>query len=1316
MTPDHSASDARETAREILGYLNLSNGAPDAGFLKNLNTLYAMIEGEPAWEMLGLLLEAELQELRGKSDAFGQVEQAEAIIPLVFDEFLFAYREHHQDLLFHQPAEFLFQPLFMGRVCEAVLHQAGPWNEKERIIQGAISQINDYIGHRPVAVLEGEQRIQPYTHEWVRPIPLWIRDAGVSAGPYAELIEKALEILNSTDSSLLFDAWFDPNLLDELAVDPRAYDFDHPVNKRPNYLFGQWDMNHLDNSGRCRRFVVQQVSLDAMLARIEHRGRLPREEVLFEEAAVLAGTMLMGSGVSGNRPDAHDSETTLGTLVQHIARYRDEFYERLIERVKFPHVERLRLEAVKLHQPFGGARQDFNHRLGLRRAEQSQHVHLAQLFARMGNTKAAARQIRVVPVASARILCDIYCRLSIAQREIKSGELDAAADIAEEIVELLHRGIECGAIVDPWNILGFGGQYSLFPAVENSIHDYRIDDLIDVVSELFGLYVLIEKESAATGNTEFREIISRQAGKLAAWWDPFASTEVGSVEGISGRETRESADHVAAALGAWHEAGTAAGDIAFWRGHVDQFRSPKAYALVVEALLQQRDLVAAMALLIQWLSQSEHIPLVEENYAFHDLALSWMENLWRPDDDTTGREISPAERWGLTQKFFDCLEANAEDYWEIPQSELVAENAAGDDDKETPKRARDDDDLFSAAYEDVTYRDSTDDGFEGETFDGGHNPTDFELVHEANRIVARLGFLSVLAQLWRLAATASAPTDPPRLDESVLTERDDVLAGWFRRAMTNRRHLLELLDAVGRYPIPAPRGTQEALIEYDHHRGIKETLLDQIIATCVETVDAGRMIHAAMRRDEPAEGWEDWEVPAGRVLRAVLRGDVAGVRAVWQELVEALLPQPLLYVALARSGDPGRIVASRSLQCLLRRLLTYLPRLGLLDETNRLIQTVQDMEIDHPVGHGAITEFDQMFQIGCKAIVRCLVVSSEDWYAEKGEEATRHSDIDLIAMLEQTSEALLQCWLVHSRGVRLSVLEAVNDRRRWQTVKEFIERFGSDLFTQRFMSLGNLRAILHEGADAWLRSLEEEPGAQEEFLLLREIEKSIPRNEAARHLDLILEAVVENYNEYIDYNSTTTQSDRGEMLYTLLDFLRLRVHYDRVAWNLLPVVLAHEVLVRCGRDNAAGIWHRAIAQRTREIAEDHQRRLAGLVRKYGMRLPSIADRLGERFVRPLAIDRLRALVVPAVAELESGGQSKAFAALEKEIGQFTKITTGAGFDIPPWLDALEQEIEQVQNPSTDDEEQTLTPFLHIPQVRLTIEEAERQVRSMMDEE
>ena len=62
----------------------------------------------------------------------------------------------------------------------------------------------------------------------------------------------------------------------------------------------------------------------------------------------------------------------------------------------------------------------------------------------------------------------------------------------------------------------------------------------------------------------------------------------------------------------------------------------------------------------------------------------------------------------------------------------------------------------------------------------------------------------------------------------------------------------------------------------------------------------------------------------------------------------------------------------------------------------------------------------------------------------------------------------------------------------------------------------------------------------------------------------MLESIVENYGEYRDYNSTTTQSDRGELLYMLLDFLRLRTRYDRVCWNLKPVVLAHEILVRRG--------------------------------------------------------------------------------------------------------------------------------------------------------
>ena len=230
-------------------------------------------------------------------------------------------------------------------------------------------------------------------------------------GPYRELVETALAILDATDPALLFDAMFALEQLDELAFDPRAYDFDHPVNKRPNYLFGQWDMNRLDNAGRCRRFVLQQATLDAMLDRLSQHGRLSRKQVLFEEAAVLAGTMLMGSGVSGNRPDAHDSTVTLATLVQKIAIYRDAFYEQLLGRLHGAHAERLRAEAVALRQPFGGARQHFNHYLARRRAQQLQHVHVAQLFAAIGYTEAAARHAAVVPVASARMTCEMRCRL-----------------------------------------------------------------------------------------------------------------------------------------------------------------------------------------------------------------------------------------------------------------------------------------------------------------------------------------------------------------------------------------------------------------------------------------------------------------------------------------------------------------------------------------------------------------------------------------------------------------------------------------------------------------------------------------------------------------------------------------------------------------------------------------------------------------------------------------------------------------------------------------------------------------------------------------
>ena len=253
----------------ILGYLNFSSGAPEPQFLAHLNDLFAEQTGPPpVWRSAVLALEAGLLELSSRSSTFSNVVQASSLLRLLREGLLPAYREFHADLLFHQTEEVLFNAFFVGRACEAILQQGGPWDESERIIAGALARLNDYIGHRPVAALE-THRHEPYPQEWVRPVPLYIEGAGVESGRHHATVTLALEILRTTDDNILRAAHFDPALLDELAFDPRAYDFDHPVNKRPNYHFGQWDPHHIDNAGRYRRFVVQQVTLEALMARVD---------------------------------------------------------------------------------------------------------------------------------------------------------------------------------------------------------------------------------------------------------------------------------------------------------------------------------------------------------------------------------------------------------------------------------------------------------------------------------------------------------------------------------------------------------------------------------------------------------------------------------------------------------------------------------------------------------------------------------------------------------------------------------------------------------------------------------------------------------------------------------------------------------------------------------------------------------------------------------------------------------------------------------------------------------------------------------------
>lgn len=1295
---------------QLLGYLNFSSGAADVQFLGNLNQLFEWTAkhraGSPLWLEVARLLTDRLAALRSTSPTFQDAEQAASVLEVVFDHALPGYRRFHRDLLFHRPDDSLFRPFFVGRVCEAVLKQGPPWTERDRVVAGAIAQLNDYIGHRPVAALES-QKLEAYKHEFVRPIPIYVRGVGVSFGSEREVVVAALQLLAETDADLLRRAYFDPDQLDELSIDPRAYDFDHPANKRPNYHFGQWDPHKIDNKGRFRRFIVQQVTLDALMRRFTDAPDIPHEELLVEAAAVLAGTILMASGISGEGPGTFDSSMTLSKLLPQIARYRDEFYERLFNKIGGQHAERLKHEAAERRQPFGGARQHLNAQLARQRASQLEHVHLAKIFARMGQTAAAQHEASVVPCASARMQCQIDCLLTSGQLACDRGQFDEAARSLPKIVDLLKRAVRCGAVVDPWNILGFDAQYSLFPALENSVRDHRADELVALMDRLWALYSRLWSEAAAIDDAALSAQVSKEFKETAVWWHKFAVHEVSSVEAVDARTVYRAAERVAKAMNVWHKGGASAGDVAFWAPHAEMFDSAKAYALVIETLLDRGDYVATMALLMHWLSQAEAVGLVEADASWHDLAERWFgETTSLSGTDKTDRHVA-CKRWDAARKFLDYLEANAESYWRPPSFALGAssakngEPAATDEDDE-------DADRFESAYEGMVFRDSTDDGVEGSIFESDDASSD-ELVAESRRIAERLDFLSTVASLWKQMAISPAFRAVAELapGSSELAPRAAIIRRWIQQAEANQAALADLMAAIRRYQIPTPSADHDALVEYDRRRMTKESLLERAIVTSVEMAGAVRLLAATLHvvGDAPQVADEEQRQIIS-LLAALLRRDPEAARSLCPPLRALLTKQALLYVPLAKGGHPDEIVAVRVRQDSLQELLAWLPRLGLWIETCELLEIARQMEREHPVGPGAVTEYDELFKIGYRSIVESLVASAHHWPEERAEREPRADA--LVSCLEKLTESLLHGWLGHSRTLRLSVLERIHDRATWKKTVAFIEQYGDEIFTQRFLNLGNIRAILHQGVAHWLTNLMDEPRDDAPQKLLADLEGGSSLDEAAEYLGLVLESIVENYGEYRDYNSTTTQSDRGELLYMLLDFLRLRSRYDRVCWNLKPVVLAHEILVRRGEDDAARIWRKALTERIKDEANQYLVKLAELQKKYAMRMPTVADRLAERFIRPLTIDRIRALVAPAIDEAREGGESPKFEMLQHDTEYLTREPTGVGLDVPAWLVALEEEVEDVL--ASDDQhcrENDLAAV--IPPLLLTFEEAQHQL-------
>ncbi len=1269
----------------VLGYLNFSSGAFDAAVWRGMNDLYAaiepadgdgtVVERPDAANLVAAELRTRLADLESTTPAFRDAAQARWAIDTAFDSLLPAYRRFHADVLEHQPPGAIERPFLVMAAIRSLLAESGPDDDRDTGVQRAIDRVNDYVGWRPVAVLENGRLSEPYPHERVRPIPLYVAGAGAAHGRYRQLVAGAIAILGEVPVELLRQADFDLDALEELAIDPRAFDFLHPAASRPNYLFGLWDPSRIDERGMYRRMVVQQATLDGILSwprAAPAAGRVVDEQQLrWESSAVLAGVMLMASGLSGHGPGALQASLSLAELLPRIASYRDEFYRRLLTALPADHRQRLEDEAQRMRQPFGGVRRHINAVLAGRRARQVENVALAAVLARLGRAAAAERLAGTVPAAGARMLARITSRVVAAQRALwRHGDANAAVDELDAAADLLSRAVGCGAAVDPWNILGLSGQFPLHEPGGESLPDPRVDDLITATGSILEGYAAAWRQASLVGAKPAADRAAAKLESLASWWDRFATTTVSNVPHLSGRECVDSARDVIAALQRRREMAAEPPPAGFWRREVAAFTSPRSHAQAADALLDEGDLEGASGLLVHWVSLLEGSAIDRSGPAWLTAATRWISQACA-DRSATGRS--------RVRRFLEMVEANTGGVVDVIAAAAVAPDVGGsgahrggdDDEVDQP----DAEERVAAAYESMVWRDSADDGVDGGMIDvdgpGGASLDGLASIEDAAE------FLRGVLRLFREAVTAWCATDAASGAEAIPEELDSIV-GWRHTIRRLRRTMVRAATLVSIRDQEPPPGMSPT--EFDRLRWQRDAAAERLIEAAVQAGETLWLLSARLHLGTPGTAAAA-RGSVGGLFAALMRGDSGDTSARMQVVCERLVGKAVLYVPLSRGGRPDRIVRARGRERLLERLAACLPRLGLVQETIAVVQLAKALENRRPPGGASVSEFDRVFEAGTTALVERIVESSNAGDADAATRTTR-----ILDGLSLLVPKLLETWMTHARQLRLSVLERLRDDKAFAATREFIERYGAGLFTQHLLAPSSLRGILRGGVRNWLEHLTDlaaepdipdpPPSRHPKRLVEDLITGALPMKQAATRLRLVLESVAENHAEYRDWNSTTTQSDRGECLHILLDYLRVKAEHDRIAWTLRPVNMAHRVLARRGVAAAAEAWRERLREETRDTAAGFVGRLDQLEGHWSVRLASIADRVRRPFTAMLEQDELEALVEPAVAELVAGEPQGAAAAFEAKAGTFLGVASGSGVEVPDWLERLGSAVDR----------------------------------------
>ena len=109
------------------------------------------------------------------------MSQARAVVALLQQHLLPAYREFHRDLLWHQSDSELWRPLFLGRRWRPSCRRADRGTKPSASSRRArnAERLHRLSAGRRARV---RRQMEPYAHERVRPIPLYIQDVGVAPG------------------------------------------------------------------------------------------------------------------------------------------------------------------------------------------------------------------------------------------------------------------------------------------------------------------------------------------------------------------------------------------------------------------------------------------------------------------------------------------------------------------------------------------------------------------------------------------------------------------------------------------------------------------------------------------------------------------------------------------------------------------------------------------------------------------------------------------------------------------------------------------------------------------------------------------------------------------------------------------------------------------------------------------------------------------------------------------------------------------------------------------------------------------------------